>query len=333
MADDVDLRQLRAFRISESTPTDDALERIQRDVMVAIVEEEQRGHVAPAAKRPGRRALQHASTRPWWSAASLLRPAIAATAMASLALGIAVVSDGGSTRAPGPQTGSSVRQAGSGVLDSAARELFGVQAAATTPGDTVLAGDVNLSEPSRDQTAALVQGPALTDSGELDDASTEIARSAARSPEALLEQVRVAVIERDGDDHAHRRIFNAAMRWVVEPAVPVDLRVAMLRAVEGLPEIAQARIDTDLTGRQGVVIAHVDSSIGIRDEYVLALESGRLLEQRSYTAAYLDPACPPVTFTSYELRDEDGMRVEPEEAPYLNWPSIVDACDPAADAG
>jgi hypothetical protein len=118
------------------------------------------------------------------------------------------------------------------------------------------------------------------------------------------------------------------MQWIVAQQVPADLRAAMLRSLDDMNGIDGALMGVDLLGRQGVVLSHLDIPSGLREQYVLAQDGGRLLERRSFTTSSVDPACPPGTFTEYSLYDDLGRAVSPANAPVLDWPQVVTACAP-----
>jgi len=45
-------------------------------------------------------------------------------------------------------------------------------------------------------------------------------------------------------------------------------------------------------------------------------------------AGYVDPACPPGTFTDHALFS-DGQQIDPAQVQWVDWPAVVNACDPA----
>jgi hypothetical protein len=300
--DDPDLRELRRFRIDEAEPPAHLQAKIEEQLWQAILAEESAG----AARRAPRRG--------WLD--GLLRPALAAGAALSIAAVVAVASDGGT--GGGGAASSAVIQAGSGgVLDTTARTLFDTDAATTMP--TV--GSIDLRSTNGDDRIA--DGPMHDDDGSLDAGSAEVASSLTRDPGALR-QVLVESID-DSSRSVDAAAFDAAMRWVVDPAVPTDLRAAMLRSLDGLDGIDEALVGVDVFGREGIVLGQLDTMSGLRTQVVLDPSDATLLERRVYTTTYVDPACPPGTFTEHEAW-EDGERIDPGDAQWLAWPIVIAAC-------
>jgi hypothetical protein len=303
--DDRDLQLLRQFRIDEAEPPAGLQSRIEEQLWQAILAEE-----AAAAGRAPRRGWR----------ASLVRPLAAMGAAAALALGVAVVSDGGSgVSAP---TGSVTRAGGSTVFDSTATALFGggPTDAAAAPID----GSIDLTDD--DLGDAFTDGPVHDQLGQLDERSGELASSLSRDPAELRDYVRDRIAQLGVDDRDDHAAYRSAMRWVVDPAVPVDLRAALLRSLAGLRNIDEARMGMDVLGRAGVVLGHLDSETGVRTQAVLQPDGGSLLEVRSFTTTYVDPACEPGTFTEHVTFDEDGRAVDPSSMPWIDWPAVVAAC-------
>ena len=148
-----------------------------------------------------------------------------------------------------------------------------------------------------------------------------------RDPIALRDLLRSAADELDtAGDPGDRIAFLLAMRLVVDDRLPVELRASLLRSLDGIDGIDRAVHVQDALGRNGVLLSHFDTQSGLRDQLVLASDGATMLERRSFTTAYVDPACPPGTFTAYELYDEDGSSVDPAQAPMLAWPSVVPSC-------
>jgi hypothetical protein len=307
--DDPDLRELRRFRIDETEPPPHLQAKIEEQLWQAILAEESAGAARRAPSRRG-----------WLD--GLLRPALAAGAALSIAIVVAVASDGGT--GAGAAAGSAVVQAGSGgVLDSTARTLFAPdQAAAAMP--TV--GSIDLRSPDGDDRVA--RGPMHDENGSLDADSAEAAASLTRDPSSL-QQVLVESIE-DSSRSVDAAAFDAAMRWVVDPAVPTDLRAAMLRSLDGLDGIDEALVGVDVFGREGIVLGQLDATSGLRTQVVLDPSDATLLERRVYTTTYVDPACPPGTFSEHEVW-QDGARIDPSQAQWLAWPIVIAACGDVSD--
>jgi hypothetical protein len=307
--DDRDLDALRSFRLAEAEPPAGLQERIEERLWQAILAEE--ASRAPRAARQG---------ESWWQ--QLLRPAVAAGAPATIAVAVAVM--GGNGSGVGSGSASNVSQAG--VFDATAASLFGASAATGTS-STPISGAVNLRE--TDETdRTLARGPMETADGRLDDASLDAVNATTRDPEELQAQLLRTATSMVGPEQARRLTFAMTMRWVVNREVPGDLRAAMLRSLQGLPGMDDAIAGVDLLGRSGIVVGYLDPATGLRSQYLLDPDGGNLLEQRTITTAYLDPACPPGTFTSHELYDENGHPVAQQSAPWLDWPLVVEACDP-----
>jgi hypothetical protein len=293
---DHDLELLRSFRREDTEPPEGLQERIEERLWQSILAEEAGN--APARPRGVRR---------WYH--DLLRPAVAAGAAASIAIGVAIAGDGGGA---GLASCASVSRAG--VLDSTAVALFGDSAATTS---APISGAIDVSEGADDDEIA--KGPS---------ASSDVARSAPRDPEQLYERLHASAEAVAGTQQADRAAFHIAMQWIGAPQVPGDLRAAMLRSLERLPGIEGALVGVDRLGRTGVVLGHLDPATGLRSQYLLDPDGGRLLESRTLTTVHVDPACPPGTYTGHDLYDTQGRPVQPADAPWLDWPLVVAACSP-----
>ncbi len=306
MDDDPDLQLLRSFRADEAEPPAHLQSRIEEHLWQAIIAEEADRVSRSRAARPG-----------WFQ--RMLRPLVAAGAAATLAIGVAVASDGGT--GDGGLGQASVRQAGAGVLDSTASSLFGSSASTAAP----IAGRIDL----RTGDERILEGPRHDGSGSsLEDGYAELARDLTRDPDELLRAVRASVAASGVEDPGDAVAFHVAMRWVADPAVPVDLRAAMLRSIQGVDGIDAALVGTDVLGRSGIVVGQLDRASGIRSQYVLDPNDGSLLEVRSFMTAYLDPACPPGTVTMHGAYDDSGQRIDPAAAQWVDWPQVVEACAP-----
>lgn len=306
--DDPDLQLLRTFRAEEAEPPPGLQARIEERLWQAILDEEAAHATVRGSARPG-----------WFQ--RMLRPLVAAGAAATLAIGVAVASDGGS--GSGNLGQASVRQAGAGVLDSTASALFG---GATTTSTSPIVGRLDLSEQGD---ARLLDGPRRDASGAtLDDGHAELARELSRDPEELLQALRSSIAASGVEDPSDLVAFHVAMRWVADPAVPVDLRAAMLRSIQGIDGIDDALGGQDVLGRSGIVIGQLDRASGIRSQYVLDPTDGSLYEVRAFTTTYLDPACPPGTVTLHTAYDDSGRQVDPASTPWVAWPQVVEACAP-----
>lgn len=305
--DDSDLHALRTFRIDEIEPPSGMQARIEAQLWTAIMaEESDRARPATTRARSG-----------WLS--TMLRPAIAAGAALTLAIGVAVVSDGGAGSTGLGQP--AVRTAGTaGLFDSTATRLFGATTAEAAP----VVGRVDLSTPSDEE--QIVRGPEHAEDGSLDAASAELAASIPSSPAQVSELIRTGIHASGNDDPADSAAFRATMLWVVDPAVPAGVRAVMLRAVGDLRGVDDAQIGTDVLGRQGVVIGHLDEHTGLRTQVVLDPSNATMLELRSYTTTYLDPACPPGTFAEHAAYDEHGAWIDPTRARWADWPAVVSSC-------
>lgn len=314
-----DLRLLRTLGAELAEMPADLEAHVEDQVLQAIVAEELAGR--DQAKAP-RRAATRAQRR-WFG--GLVRPAAAIGAAASLALGVAVISDGGP--GAGSPAGSVTQASSSSVFDSTASTIFGdvdapdASGSGSSPG---VVGSINLADDASEST--LVDGPTRDRLGHLSGESAQLAASISRDPGAIRNLVRESVDELGIEDDGDRTSYRVTMRWVVDVAVPPDLRAAMLRSVGGLDGMDEIHLGADLLGRTGLVIGHHDDEVGIRTQALLDRGSGSLLELRSYTTAYVDPACPPGTVTEHAVFEGD-RRIDPASMPWVDWPMIIAACD------
>jgi hypothetical protein len=305
--DDPDLHALRSFRIDEATPPANLQASIEERLWQAILAEE-----ASASS------TKHALRRSW--SARFLRPVVAIGAAAVLAMAVAVASDGGSGTSSGVSGG--VTKASTGLLDATASSLFGGSATASSSSPRpAVGGTIDLRTPD-DADRVLAEGP--------DRVSSDEVREISRDPAELLASLRRSAADAAGADPSDRVAFRLAMQWVVAQSAPTDLRAAVLRSMDGMQGIDGALVGVDILGRQGIVLSHLDATSGVREQFVLTANGARLLEQRAFTTGYIDPACPPGTFTEYALYGDDGAPVSPADAPWLDWPLVVPACAPGA---
>jgi hypothetical protein len=303
--DDRDLQLLRGLGLDEARPNPNLQGRIEEQLWQAILAEE----AAMVGRGRGRRSWR----------TTLLRPLAAAAAAATMAVGVAIVSDGGpGVAGPG---GAAVTQAGSNVLDRTANAIFGGPSSATA---APIVGMIDLR--STDTGDLLARGPVHTRPGVLDERTAQLVRMLTRDPSQLHRMVRSGVesLEIDiGDDHL---TYRATMRWIVDPAVPVDLRAALLRSLSGLQYMDEARTGVDVLGRSGIVLGHLDRDSGVRTQAVLDPDGGTLREVRSFTTTYVDPACEPGTFTEHLVYADDGSWIDPSALPWVAWPQVIAAC-------
>lgn len=310
--DERDLQALRAFRAHEAEPPPGLQAQIEEVLLQDVLAAEARLRSAPHSR----------TTRGSWLE-GLLRPATAIGLAVSIAAVLAVATSGGGV--PASQAPATASSSGSGpatrLLDATAAALFGGEsAAAVAPSDaTATAGDIPLQHIPVE---TAVQGTEQQGGG--------TATNLPRDPDMLrdvLERSAAAATGTVGGDAADRMAFMIGMSWVVDPSRPPELRAAFVRAIGGLDGLDDVTPSTDLFGRRGVVIGHVDAITGIRDQYVLDANGGELLERRSFTTAYVEAACPPGTFTAYEAFD-GGQVISRDQAQWAAWPSVIEACDP-----
>lgn len=312
---DRDLLLLREYRAADAAPTPGLLERLQEDLLEVVLEEE-------AALRSGARTHRPSRAQRWFGTrwlADLARPAMLAGAAASVAVVVAVTSQGGDASTD-VASGSGVTQAATNILDSTASSLFGGSGARTVQAPPI--GTINGTEQTEAQ--ILAGGPG-------DESALAASVSVTRSPAHLRAQLREAAGRSSNPAMRNDRgAFEIGMAWVVDPDVPPDLRAAVLRSFDGLDGLDQAVAGSDVLTRKGVVLSYYDGGSGIREQYVLAQTGATLLEHRAYMDAYVDPACPPGVYTAHEVFSADGTRqVSPGEAPWAAWHNVLRSCDPA----
>lgn len=318
--DDPDLHALRTFRASEATPPEGLQSRIEERLWQSILDEEAvRAGRSDASSWAGE---SRARRRTWFH--GLLRPALAASSALAIAAVVAIASDGGPSSLVGTSGTGSAAQASTSLLDATASSLFGDDAAAPSATSSGTSGVVDLSDSgTRD---ALVDGPSHDDAGDFVDA-------APRDPAMLRAELRAAAADVVGRDTDDRVAFHIGMQWVIDTDVDVSLRAAMVRAVGGLSGIEPVLAGVDLLGRDAVAIGHVDTVSGVREQYLLDPDNGRLLERLGRTVSYVDPACDLGTVTDHVLLDDAGHEVEPSDAPWLAWPQVIAACAPGVTTG
>lgn len=314
-ADDFpELAQLRAYRADEAIPPVGMLERLRDDLQLTIDAEREPLPVArPARHRsPWRRYAEH----------RLFRPAMVAGAAAVLVVGIAGVSTSGDATSAGVGAATSATQASTSLFDGTAASLFG-----TGSDDSVapVLGTITSVGQTDDVASAVANH-------DRDDDAYALLKRLPRDPTQLRDTLRSVSHAADGTTAiggSDQGAFHLAMGLVTDGRLPADLRAAVLRSVGGFDGIDPAAFVRDDLGRTGVLISHFDAGSGVRDQYVLDQSTGVALEQRSFTSEYVDPACPPGTFTGFHIYDDAGNALEPHQLPTLDWPTVVPSCSPA----
>ncbi|MCW2972054.1 MAG: hypothetical protein JWN72_327 [Thermoleophilia bacterium] len=309
MDDDLDL--LRSYRAADAVPPRGLQERLEEDLLHAMLD----ATAAPVAPTPIRAT---GSSRPGWFA-NLRRPALAFGALAALAIGVATFSNGGVDLGSSTTGAAGVTQASSNPFDGTASSVFGASSGAaieTTPFADTLEAPTPTTE-----AAALAAGPAAAS-----DATME---ALTRNPQRLAQVLRDAPAEQGVDDPGDRLAFHVALAWITDTRAPVQLRAALLRSLGGLEGVDAAYTSLDPLDRQGIAIGHTDTQTGLREQYLLSANGGELLERRSFTTTYVDPACPPGTYT-YDEVYVNGQAVGASQMPWRQWPNVIGDCDPVA---
>jgi hypothetical protein len=316
-SDGPDLRALRSFRAADAAPPPGLLDRLRDDLQLAIDAEQS----APSPTSPPRRT--------WWQDVAqhrLFRPALVAGAAACLLIAVAGVSAVGphGSGLGGTGASSSATQASTSIFDGTARSLFGKGTSVAPPVVGVLDTTEEAGENMRD---------AIVDHSRGDD-EYDVLRRLTRDPNGIRDTLRSAAADAVGAERAaasDQTAFLLAMGLVTDERLPAELRASVLLAVGAFDGIEAAAYVHDDLSRPGILISHFDAASGVRDQYVLDQATARVLEQRSFTSMYVDPACPPGTFSDFRLYDDAGDELTPEQLPTLDWPPLVPSCSPAAN--
>lgn len=124
--------------------------------------------------------------------------------------------------------------------------------------------------------------------------------------------------------------FRLAASYLSDPRVPVRVRVALMRMLRVVDGIDVGGSAVDVFGRAGVKVARIDRASGLRQQYLLDADNGRLLEHREFVVAQRVANCPPGTVVRITAYDTSGFQVPQQDAPYGAWPAQAPECDPAA---
>lgn len=308
MDDDLDL--LRSYRAADAVPPPGLQERLEEDLLHAMLD----ASAVPVAPTPIRTAR---SARPGWFA-NLRRPALAFAALAAVAIGVATFSNGGVDLGTTSTGSAGLTQASTNPFDGTAASLFG---SSRTSVEATPFADTLIAPAPTTEAAALAAGPAA--------ASPETLEALTRSPRRLAQLLQDAPAEQGVRDLGDRLAFHVAMAWITHTDAPVDLRDAMLRSLGGLEGVDTAYTSVDPLDRAGIAIGHTDARTGLREQYLLSANGGELLERRSFTTAYVDPACEPGTYT-YDEVFVNGESVGAAQMPWRDWPNVIADCDPTA---
>ena len=162
------------------------------------------------------------------------------------------------------------------------------QPAGYTPGSPELhqvwsspSGDRRWRVTSTDGVAAPGDSLALTGPAGFDVASYDFLAALPTDPDDLLAAIRVYADERgSGPDNQVIVTIADLMRQQVVPSAQAG---ALFRAAALLPGITLRAEATDATGRVGIALAHVDTTTGIRTEWIFDRATHAFLGERELT--------------------------------------------------
>ncbi|MBC7644326.1 MAG: hypothetical protein H7123_04310 [Thermoleophilia bacterium] len=151
----------------------------------------------------------------------------------------------------------------------------------------------------------IAQGPSALPAG--------AAASIPTDERLLLALLHSSISRVDGRDEDFD-VFRIAAAYITDPNMPITVRATFLRMlalVEGVDVGGEA---DDVIGRHGIVIARLDSSSGLRQQYLLDENTGMLLEHLEFTSVGDLSNCAPGTATALDVYDAAGTRLEIDRA-------------------
>ena len=181
----------------------------------------------------------------------------------------------------------------------------GVPSYTTQPAIQQVAADNASGMPSIPDPLLIAQGPSALPEG--------AAASIPTDERLLLALLHSSIPRIDGRDEDFD-VFRVAAAYITDPAMPITVRATFLRMlalVEGVDVGGEA---VDVIGRHGVVIARLDSSSGLRQQYLLDQNTGMLLEHLEFTSGGDLSNCAPGTATALDVYDATGTRLEIDRA-------------------
>lgn len=174
------------------------------------------------------------------------------------------------------------------------------------------------TEPSIPDPIEMSMGPSGLDSAQLYSIPTD--------ERLLLRMLRDATSGSDTHD-ADFAPFRIAASYVASDRVPGPVRAAFLRTVALMDGVDLGGDSVDVAGRIGVVVARLDSSSGVRQQYLFDAPTSQLLEHREFTTSGDFGNCSAGTVVHFDLYDDSGNRI-PREAFDQTWPDVEAVCSP-----
>jgi hypothetical protein len=145
------------------------------------------------------------------------------------------------------------------------------------------------------------------------------------------EQLLIAILRGSTpDDPNHDEDFSPfriAAAYVADDHVPGPVRAAFLRSIALMDGVDLGGTATDVLGRMGTVLARLDSTSGVRQQYLLDPASGHILEHLEFTTRGDIGPCPAGTIVALDVFDAAGQPVGPDAADAATWPVPQPQCD------
>lgn len=324
-----DLAALRSFAIEDAVD-EDRITAIEQRVRTHVLADEarRRARLRPAPRR-----------RTWWRTA--LRQAPVAIVSAFIVVGLSF--SGGT---PGGEPASASTDAAPFLNETAANMMSeqpigvvsggggpvggGTAAPDASNSGAIATNVVTIDIPSPDAEDQLAEAPdSQTLAAGPDALPDETLNTVPANESQLLQLLREAGSSNQGRDVDYLP-FRVAASYVASPNVPVEVRAAFLRMIGQLDGIDLGGTSSDVVGRPGTVIARLDTESGIRQQYLLNPDNGRLLEHREFTTTGGGiGSCPAGMIIALEVFDDSGVVVDPQSAPWAPWPVVDPSCTPA----
>ena len=326
-----ELSALRGFRAHAAHASDAAEQDLEHEIRMRITDL----HASGTRHRPRR----YRSSRTRWALRQV--PVAMVSAVIVIALSFNAGEPGGApavaSTPAAPLLNKSANRLTTNTSDKSGTGSTQIQATPVTSQNNdswiyynVDTGEVAMSPASSPDTMKMktlpperiIDGPANLDPSEFDNLPIHT--------DALLDALRTGAAYR----HLHRDLdylpFRVAASYVSNPSIPAPARAAFLRALARMNGVDTAGPGSDILGRSGVVIARLDATSGVRQEYVFNADTGRVLEQLEFlTEGSTIGACSAGTALLIEVYDDQGYSISPSTAPWGSWPDVRPECTPS----
>lgn len=305
MTDD-ELDLLRGFGLGNPDPPPGLADRVAERVLQRVLEAE-----ATTRGSRGRR-------RNWWGMQAMRHAPAAGVAAVIVVL---LSFDGSTTGGTRAQAISAAMPVITAAAESMQAQPSRQEASTSQPRAASESWASSSTRAAIPDQLLMAAGPAALDDRALASIPTD--------PGLLVEMLHLATAGDTGHDRDFQP-FRIASEYVTSDRVPGPVRAAFLRAVSRMQGVDLGGESSDVLGRPGVVIARLDATSGIRQQYLMETSRGQILEHREFTTRGGFGSCAPGTTIALDVYDVDGRAMTEGDVRALNasasWPDVDPAC-------